>query len=230
MARPRKPDGELDLELEDLPPPVRWREWMGRVEAAIFASAEPVLRENLARVVGKACNLELIIDDIRDELSGRPYELVSVAGGWSFRTRLGFGDAIRAASGGPTRTELSRSNALVLMAIAYFQPITRGELSQFLGREVSRDAIAALREEDLIAAGPRSPTPGAPYAYVTTPGFLGEFGFESLRYLPDIEKLQDAGLLGRTGGDALGGDALAAELRGVLGLVGDDVEPDEDAA
>ena len=132
-------------------------------------------------------------------MRGRPYEIVAVAGGWSFRTRLGFGEAIRAALGGPTKSELSKPNAVVLMAIAYFQPITRGELSQFLGREVSRDAIAALREEDLIAAGPRSPTPGAPYAYVTTPGFLGEFGFESLRDLPDIEKLQDAGLLGRTG-------------------------------
>jgi hypothetical protein len=47
--------------------------------------------------------------------------------------------------------------------------------------------------------------------------------------LPDIEKLQDAGLLGRTG-DALGGDALAAELRGVLGLAADgEDEPEEDA-
>jgi chromosome segregation and condensation protein ScpB len=147
MARARKPAGELDLELEDLPTPARWREWMGRVEAVIFASPEPVLRESLARVVGKACNLDLVIDDIRDELSGRPYEIVSVAGGWSFRTKLGFGDAIRTALGGPTRTELSKSNALVLMAIAYFQPITRGELSQFLGREVSRDAIASLRGE-----------------------------------------------------------------------------------
>jgi chromosome segregation and condensation protein ScpB len=61
---------------------------MGRVEAVIFASAQPVLRESLARVVGRGCNLELIIDDIRDELIGRPYELVSVAGGWSFRTKL----------------------------------------------------------------------------------------------------------------------------------------------
>ena len=174
MARPRKPDGELDLDLEDLPGPARWREWMGRVEAVIFASTQPVLRESLARVVGKACNLDLIIDDIRDELSGRPYELVSVAGGWSFRTKLGFGDAIRAAMGGPQKAELSRSNALVLMGIAYFQPITRGELSQFLGREVPRDSIAALRGEGLIAAGPRSPTPGAPYAYVTTPGFLAQ--------------------------------------------------------
>jgi len=156
MARGRKPDGELDLDLEDLPAPARWREWMGRVEAVIFASAEPVLRENLARVVGKACNLELLIDDIRDELRGRPYEIVSVAGGWSFRTKLGFGDAIRTAIGGPPKADLSRSNALVLMAIAYFQPITRAELSQFLGREVSRDAIASLRGEGFIAAGPTS--------------------------------------------------------------------------
>jgi segregation and condensation protein B len=225
MARTRRPTGELDTELEDLPAPARWREWMGRVEAAIFASTEPVLRENLARVVGKACNLELIIDDIRDELRGRPYEILSVAGGWSFRTKLGFGAAIRTALGAPQKTELSRSNALILMAIGYFQPITRGELSQFLGREVSRDAIASLRGEGFIAAGPRSPTPGAPYAYVTTPGFLAQFGFESLRDLPDIERLEDAGLLG-----ALDGDALASELRGVLGLSGDEREPEEDAA
>ena len=144
-------------------------------------------------------------------------------GGWGFRTRLGFGEAIRAALGGPTKSEPSKANAVVL-AIAHFQPITRGELSQLLGREVSRDAIAALREEDLIAAGPRSPTPGAPYAYVTTPGFLGEFGFESLRDLPDIEKLQDAGLLGRAGAANSAGDDLAAELRGVLGLAADQGE------
>ena len=111
---------------------------------------------------------------------------------WGSATRSG------PRSAAPQKTELSRSNALILMAIGYFQPITRGELSQFLGREVSRDAIAALRGEGFIAAGPRSPTPGAPYAYVTTPGFLAHFGFESLRDLPDIEKLEDAGLLGRT--------------------------------
>ena len=66
------------------------------------------------------------------------------------------------------------------------------------GREISRDLIAALREEGLIAAGPRSPKLGAPYAYVTTEKFLFEFGFESLRDLPDIEALKDAGLIGIT--------------------------------
>src|SRR5271154_1200001 len=156
MARPRKPDGDLDLDLEDLPVPARWREWMGRVEAVIFASAEPVLRESLARVVGKTCNLDLIIDDIRDELRGRPYELVAVAGGWSFRTRLGHAAAIRAAGVvNEPAADLSRREALVLMTVAYFQPVTRGELGQFFGMEVSRDTIAALRQAGLIAAGPR---------------------------------------------------------------------------
>ena len=87
-----------------------------------------------------------------------------------------------------------------------------------------------MRAEGLIAAGPRSPTPGAPYAYVTTPGFLAHCGFKSLRDLPDIEKLEDAGLLGRTSDPLLGGDALASELRGALGLSGDEDEPEEDAA
>jgi len=229
MARARKKDQELDLDLEDLPAPARWREWMGRVEAVIFASSEPVLREKLARVVGKSCNLDLIVDDIREELRGRPYEIISVAGGWSFRTKLGFGVAIRTALGASQKSEVTPANALVLMAIAYFQPITRMDLSQFLGREVTRDAIAALRGDGLIAAGPRTPALGAPYAYVTTDGFLSHFGFESLRDLPDMEKLEDAGLLGR-GGDSMDGDILAAELKGVLGLGDDEDVREEDAA
>jgi segregation and condensation protein B len=55
MARKGKNGGELDRELEDLPPPARWREWMARVEAVVFASAQPVSHENLAEAVGKAC-------------------------------------------------------------------------------------------------------------------------------------------------------------------------------
>jgi chromosome segregation and condensation protein ScpB len=137
-----------------------------------------------------------IIDDIKEELRWRPYELVAVAGGWRHQTRKGFAEAIRAATGlaDPVK-ELSRAEAGVLMAIAYFQPVTRGEISEMFGHEISRDLIGSLRGAGLIAAGPRGPQPGAPYAYVTTPGFLSEFGFESLRDLPDLEKLEDAGLL-----------------------------------
>ncbi|RWF99692.1 SMC-Scp complex subunit ScpB [Mesorhizobium sp.] len=199
----RKPNDQpalLDTELDHLPPELRWREWMGRVEAVIFAANEPVSREVLSRVVGKSCNLELVIDDIRAALAGRPYELVSVAGGWQHRTKKVFGDVIHAAFGTPAgegTKELSQSEALVLMCIAYFQPITRGELSSFFGKEVSRDLIGVLRAQNLIASGPRSPQPGAPYTYVTTKNFLSQFGLDTLRQLPDFEALEDAGLLSK---------------------------------
>jgi len=188
----------FDRELDHLPPEARWREWMNRVEATIFAASEPVGRETLAKIVGKNCSIDLLIDDIREELRGRPYDLVSVAGGWKHLTRPAYADAIRAAVvGGEKATELTQSEVLVLMCIAYFQPITRGELSSFFGKEVSRDLIGHLRGAKLIASGPRSPTPGAPYTYVTTKEFLLEFGLDTLRDLPDFEALEDAGLLSK---------------------------------
>ncbi|OYX15546.1 MAG: segregation and condensation protein B [Rhizobiales bacterium 32-66-8] len=196
--RPRTPE-PFDTELAHLPPELRWREWMGRVEAVIFAAPEPVTREVLARVVGRDCSLDLLIDDIRAELRGRPYELVAVAGGWQHRTKKGFAEAIQVATGlGVADPKpLSKSEQLVLLAIAYFQPITRGELGKFFGKEISRDTIGHLRGLGFIAAGPRSPVPGAPYTYVTTKEFLSHFGFDTLRDLPDMAALEGAGLLSK---------------------------------
>lgn len=80
----------------------------------------------------------------------------------------------------------------VLAAIA--QPIARDVLSRAFGREVSRELIGRLRARDLIAPGPRSPRPGAPYTFVTTEAFLAAFDLRSLRDLSDAETLDETGL------------------------------------
>ena len=98
-------------------------------------------------------------------------------------------------TGAHEAVDLIPADLAVLAAIAYLQPLTRGELAQVFGIEVSPDRIARLRNAGLIAAGPRSPLPGALPTYVTTPAFLAMFGFSSLRDLPDIEALEDAGRL-----------------------------------
>jgi segregation and condensation protein B len=51
---------ELDRELPDVPPELRWREWMRRIEAVLFASAAPVPRDDLARVVGQGASVDLL--------------------------------------------------------------------------------------------------------------------------------------------------------------------------
>ncbi len=191
-TRKRKPAGEggavLDRDLEDLPQGLRWRKWMGRIEAVLFASALPVGREDLARVVGQGASVEMLIEDVQAELTGRPYELIQVAGGWMFRTKTQFADAIKAAADlGEQSLAFTEMEMGVLCAIADHQPIDRPGLADIFGKEVSRDLRARLRYKDLIASGPRSPRPGAPHTFVTTETFLVTFDLQSLRDLPELE-------------------------------------------
>ena len=119
-------------------------------------------------------------------------------------TKTRFAPAIRAAHpglGGDDVAELTRTETFALTAIAYLQPVTRGEISKLAGREISRDVIAALKRHGLIDGAIRAPQPGAPFAYVTTRKFLEAFGFASLRDLPDLEQLKAEGLTAdRAGG------------------------------
>lgn len=187
---------DLDRELADLPPELRWREWMRRIEAVLFASATPVPREDLARVVGQGTPVDLLVEDLAAVLEGRAFELVKVAGGWMFRTRSAYAPAIRvAADVGDQLLNLTEFDLAVLAAIAYHQPISRDGLKDIFGKEISRDLIGRLAARDLIGTGPRSPRRGAPYTFVTTDTFLAAFGMESLRDLPDPEQLADAGLV-----------------------------------
>jgi len=89
---------EIDRDLADLPPEQRWRAWMGRIEAVLFASARPVSRADLGRVVGQVASLDLLIADLAADLETRPYEVVRVAEGWMLRTRPAYAPAIRAAA------------------------------------------------------------------------------------------------------------------------------------
>ena len=228
-ARRRRRIGEesLDVDLIDLPPAARWREWMLRVEAAVFASARPVPREALVRLVGENCRFDDLIADLINELRGRPYDLTLVAGGYAFRTKTRFAPAIRAAHPGLGRddvAELTRTETFALTAIAYLQPVTRGEISRLAGREISRDIIAALKRHGLIDGAIRAPEPGAPFAYVTTRKFLEAFGFASLRDLPDLERLKAERLLQRGLGEADLDSAL-----GVMNGEADDKFGDNDA-
>jgi segregation and condensation protein B len=220
--RQRGGDESLDVELADLPAAARWREWMLRVEAAIFASARPVPREALVRVVGQTCRFDDLIADLTQELRGRPYDLTLAAGGYALRTKTRFAPAIRVAHperGADDVSQLTRTETFALTAIAYLQPVTRGEISKLAGREISRDVIASLKRHGLIDGAIRAPQPGAPFAYVTTKTFLEAFGFASLRDLPDLERLKAEGLLQR-------GQGEEDDLDGALGL--GDAEDDGD--
>lgn len=197
MVAARKKDEDLevlDRELDDLPSELRWREWMNRIEAVIFASSKPVEREALMLVVGKSASIDLLIADIQADLKGKPYEIVpvghSVSGGWMFRTRSHYATAIRTATdAGGQSHNFSEEEMAVLCAVAYHQPIDRAGLADIFGKEINRDLLGRLRYKNLIGNGPKSPRPGAPHTFVTTPEFLVTFDLQSLRDLPELGAL-----------------------------------------
>lgn len=187
---------DLDRELEDLPPELRWREWIRRVEAVLFATSSPVSRADLARVVGRDVSIDLLLEDLAADLEDRSFDVVRMAGGWMLQTRAAYAPAIQAAADVKDQDMGLRDfDIAVLAAIAYHQPITRDGLKDIFGKEVSRDLIRRLHSQDLIGTGPRSPRRGAPYTYVTTQRFLTTFDLETLHDLPNREQLEDAGLL-----------------------------------
>jgi len=201
MAKDHK-EPDLDRELDNLPPDLRWREWMRRIEAVLFASASPVPLEDLARVVGQGVSVDLLIDDLATDLEGRSFEVAKVGhsvsrkSGWMLRTRPAYAAAIRtAADAGGQDLDLREYDVAVLAAIAYHQPITRDGLKDIFGKEINRELIGRLHARGLIGTGPRSPRRGAPYTYVTTEQFLLAFDLDSLQDLPDREQLEDAGMI-----------------------------------
>lgn len=189
-------EGAFDRELKDLPQAQRWRTWMARIEAVLFASRAPVGRDSLALVVGQGASVELLIEDLAADLAERPYDVTRVGDAWTLRSRPRYADVIRAAADiGAQRVDLNEFEVAVLAAIAYHQPLSRDGLKDIFGKNISRDLIARLQAQELIATGPRSPRAGAPYTYVTTQRFLLVFDLESLRDLPDRDALEDAGLI-----------------------------------
>ena len=191
----RREETELDRDLSDLPANLRWREWLRRIEAVLFASAAPVARDDLAKVVGQGASIDLLIEDLAVDLQDRPYEVAQVGAGWMLRTRAAYAPVIRAAAdAGGQALNLTEFDLAVLAAIAFHQPISRDGLKDIFGKDISRDLIGRLADRDLIGTGPREPRRGGPYTFVTTDAFLAAFGLETLRDLPDLEQLDDAGL------------------------------------
>lgn len=86
--------------------------------------------------------------------------------------------------------KLSQSALEVLAIVAYRQPVTKGEIESIRGIRCDR-VIDGLEKKELITEVGRSSGIGRPILYGTTDVFLKNFGFTSLKELPDIEEIEE---------------------------------------
>ncbi len=168
-------------------------EAMRRVEAILFACAEPVSEQALAERLGKGTDLGEVLAALEAHYAGRGVNLVRIGDCWAFRTARDLGHLMSRDEVTPRR--LSRAALEVLATIAYHQPVTRAEIEDVRGVETSKGTLDLLLETGWVRMRGRRKSPGRPVTYGTTNAFLDHFGLSELRDLPGIDELKGAGLL-----------------------------------
>jgi len=161
------------------------------IEAALLASQEPVPLQDLKRLFDDQIGpdtLRRLLDELREEWSGRAVELVNLASGWRFQTRPEFQPFVeRLNPDKPPR--YSRAVMETLAIIAYRQPVTRGDIEDIRGVTVSAQIIQTLESRGWIDVVGHRDTPGRPALYATTKAFLDDLGLRSLEELPPLEEI-----------------------------------------
>jgi segregation and condensation protein B len=168
------------------------------LEAQLFAATSPLTEIDLIVRMPPGADVKARLAELAALYQGRGVELVQLAGGWAFRTAPDLATALRVTL--DVSRKLSRAAVEALAIIAYHQPVTRGEIEEIRGVQLSRGTLDILLESGWIKPKGRRRTPGRPVTWVTTPGFLDHFGLTSLDDLPGVEELKAAGLLDKRSG------------------------------
>jgi segregation and condensation protein B len=161
------------------------------IETALLASAEPLSVAQLRRLFDDELEGDVIrrlVDELRQQWSGRGVELMSVASGWRFQTRPEFQFVVdRLNPQKPPR--YSRAVLETLAIIAYRQPVTRGDIEDVRGVGVAPTVLKALEGRGWVEQVGHKEVPGRPSLYATTRQFLDDLSLRSLAELPPLDDL-----------------------------------------
>lgn len=165
------------------------------VEAALFASEEPMSVDALAGFLGDAEKAEVreALKALAETYEKRGVHLVERGKRWHFETAPDLAHLLRKEREQVRR--LSRAATEVLAIIAYHEPVSRAEIESIRGVQTSGGTLDVLMEAGWVKIAGRREVPGRPTIYATTPEFLDHFGLTSRRDLPGIAELRATGLL-----------------------------------
>lgn len=162
------------------------------LESMMFTWGEPLAAKQAADVLD--ISKDEAIEHFRAlaseyEQEGRGIVIREVNGAFQFATREENADYVRRLCTPIKSKKLTQSALEVLAIIAYKQPVTKGEMEAIRGIKCDR-VVEGLASKGLIQEVGRSNAIGRPILYGTTDTFLKNFGFTSLKELPEIEDIE----------------------------------------
>ncbi|PLY02917.1 MAG: SMC-Scp complex subunit ScpB [Desulfuromonas sp.] len=159
------------------------------IEACVFAADSPLSLDRLSSLLEHPrAEIRPLVEELQREYndSGRGIELVSVSGGYQFRTPVELSPWLRKLNR-ERPGKFSRAAMETLAIIAYRQPVTRAEVEYLRGVD-SGGVMKTLLEKNLIKVLGKKDVPGKPLMYGTSRQFLELFGLPSLNELPTLKE------------------------------------------
>ncbi|OYW84977.1 MAG: SMC-Scp complex subunit ScpB, partial [Sphingobium sp. 32-64-5] len=147
------------------------------LEAALFASDEPLTIAQLRQLLGEAPDIAAGLRRLSEDYAGRGVNLVERGGRWHFQTAPDMAHLLRRDREEPRK--LSRAGMETLAIIAYHEPVSRAEIEAVRGVQVAKGTLDVLMEAGWIRPAGRREVPGRPLLYATTAEFLTHFGLSS---------------------------------------------------
>jgi segregation and condensation protein B len=161
------------------------------LETVLLAGGGPMTLAELKRVFEVELSSDFLrraLEELRGDWQGRGVELVQLADGWRFQTRLEYQRYLdRLNPEKPPR--YSRATLETLAVIAYRQPVTRGDVEEIRGVAVNTQIVRSLEERGWIEVVGHREVPGRPALFGTTRQFLGDLGLRALSELPPLPEL-----------------------------------------
>jgi segregation and condensation protein B len=159
------------------------------IETALLCAQEPITAMDLTRLFTEdtsPADIEVVLKAIQEDWQGKGMELVHIATGWRFQSRLSMREYLdRLTPEKPPR--YSRAVMETLAIIAYRQPVTRGEIEEIRGVAVSSNVMKQLEDRGWVEVIGHKETIGRPGLYATTKQFLDDLSLPNLQSLPLLE-------------------------------------------
>ncbi|MGS0894067.1 SMC-Scp complex subunit ScpB [Burkholderia stagnalis] len=160
------------------------------LETALICAQEPLKLGDLRKLFAdgvSADTVRTLLEDLKQDWSGRGVELVALASGWRFQSKPAmrhFLDRLH-----PEKPpKYSRAVLETLAIIAYRQPVTRGDIEEIRGVTVNTQVVKQLEDRNWIEVIGHRDVPGRPALYATTRQFLDDLGLKALDDLPALEE------------------------------------------
>ena len=163
----------------------------GDLRAAVKA-VEPEEGENAEVMdVYRTCTSREIEEALKGlekalDVAGCGFHLVCTGGTYRLQTVPNCGRYVRAMLKLDRPSRLGKASLETLAIIAYRQPITKSEVEEIRGVDVSGN-IKTLLDLQIIRLVGKSELPGHPFLYGKTPLFLEHFGLSSLQQLNELD-------------------------------------------